>query len=614
MLGDRLYLGGINFNYLESTNQAEHYTYGNAPKNGLAAFRLSQRPANTGFVIGRAEQTVSPNTGCAPPGLRCPARGMVVTSQPGNRIALADTAGNYTLVVDTGRYAVSQSIANNFLQRQVCPAAQAPRQAHIVSNGQAIIGQDFINQTFDCPRLDLQVLQPRFRLCSKSYIRLQYQNDGVAEEPSARIRLNLPPEVRILSSNRAYRVDADSSYVFDLGRLGAGQHGELLLRDTVSCIASPDSFARACYSARIEPLSLCSRIDAATLNWDGAWLDAVAQYIPLLDQTRVVIKNRGTAMADSTPAQLFSNNYRFLSKVKLGAGDSLVVLVPPAIRGNISLLLTQTPNCPLGSNSTLTHSGRNEARAFLHFGSGLLESYTVQACPTFRYSLDPNEKVVEPAGAVEPGTRLDYTIYFENYGNDTAYAVSVEDSLPAGLDVKSIKLGASSHPYQLEVEGTTAQPVLYFNFNPIKLTGKRQDSVLSKGQVQFSISTRPGVARGSVVSNRAHIYFDRNQAVTTAYARTPIAGESITSIKAKKADAPGITIYPNPTQGSCRIKLDVYKGQAGSQTLRLLTLQGQRVLERKINGQAELQLSGLPPGIYLVLVDGLKAERLIIVR
>ena len=44
----------------------------------------------------------------------------------------------------------------------------------------------------------------------------------------------------------------------------------------------------------------------------------------------------------------------------------------------------------------------------------------MQQCPSYRYSYDPNEKLVSPEGPVELGAELTYTIHFENYGNDTS--------------------------------------------------------------------------------------------------------------------------------------------------------------------------------------------------
>jgi uncharacterized repeat protein (TIGR01451 family) len=279
------------------------------------------------------------------------------------------------------------------------------------------------------------------------------------------------------------------------------------------------------------------------------------------------------------------------------------------------LQLAQPASCPLGSNSSLNHSGRGNARSFLNFGSGLLETYTVQACPIWRFSYDPNEKLVEPSGDIEPGTELDYTIHFENFGNDTAYAVTVEDTLPQGLDVKTIKLGASSDKYSLEMAGTEANPILYFHFREIKLTGKKQDSIRSKGQVSFRIRTKADVVRGSVISNRAHIYFDRNEAVTTEFVHSPIATLGVLTGNENVVHSNNqLILAPNPA--SRTVKIWFTKSRATVQNpvpVQIICLDGREVKQISYTG-IQTEVTGLQPGVYIVQSAGSKPQKLIIVQ
>jgi uncharacterized repeat protein (TIGR01451 family) len=590
---------------------------GTSRKNGIHAFNVKSSPAITGYAQGRVTQIVSPATGCNPTVPQKSARGMLIRSTPSGRIALSDTGGYYTIPLELGNHSVVQTIGNNQLQRQVCPVPPvAGHTFSLASAGSASLGNDFINQTYDCPRLDLKVLDPRFRLCSRTSFQIQYQNDGVAPQPNARIRVNLPEEIRILSASRPYIKDVDSSYVFDLGTLQPGQYGTITTVDTIACPAQPDSLARACFSARIEPLSLCANIDPATILWDGAWLDAVARYNSVNNKVRVVVYNKGSNMADSTTMRLTGPGLIYKDgKIKLAAGDSLVTLCEPAVQGSLQLQLAQPASCPLGSNSSLNHSGRGNARSFLNFGSGLLETYTVQACPIWRFSYDPNEKLVEPSGDIEPGTELDYTIHFENFGNDTAYAVTVEDTLPQGLDVKTIKLGASSDKYSLEMAGTEANPILYFHFREIKLTGKKQDSIRSKGQVSFRIRTKADVVRGSVISNRAHIYFDRNEAVTTEFVHSPIATLGVLTGNENVVHSNNqLILAPNPA--SRTVKIWFTKSRATVQNpvpVQIICLDGREVKQISYTG-IQTEVTGLQPGVYIVQSAGSKPQKLIIVQ
>jgi uncharacterized repeat protein (TIGR01451 family) len=302
-------------------------------------------------------------------------------------------------------------------------------------------------------------------------------------------------------------------------------------------------------------------------------------------------------------------------KIKLAAGDSLVTFCDPAIQGSIQLQLAQPASCPLGSNSRLNHSGRGTARSFLNFGSGLLETYTVQACPVWRFSYDPNEKLVEPSGDIEPGTDLDYTIHFENFGNDTAYAVTVEDSLPAGLDVTTFKAGASSDTYEVEFGGDVNQPVVYFHFREIKLTGKKQDSIRSKGQVSFKIRSKDNVVRGSKISNRAHIYFDRNSAVTTEYVHSPIATLGVLTGNDNIVHSNNrMILAPNPASGTVKIWFTNSRATVQNPVpVNITSLDGREVKRLMYTG-SQTEVTGLHPGVYIVQSAGSKPQKLIIVQ
>ena len=617
ILGDRLLMGVLNFNLAVYQYTPRISFVVNSFKNGIHAFGLKSTPANTGYIQGRVRQVVSPATGCNPTVPQKSVNGMMIRTAPSNRIALTDTGGYYSIPVLIGNHTVKQTIENNFLQRQVCPVPPIlAHNASIPSAGSASLGNDFINQTYDCPRLELSIIEPRFRLCSRTSIGIHYRNDGIAPQPNARIRVNLPEEIRILSASRPFTKDVDSSYVFDLGTLQPGQHGTITTVDTIACPAQPDSLARACFSARIEPLSLCSNINPSSIAWDGAWMDAVARYNPLSNKVRVAIYNKGASMADSSTIRLTGPGLIYKDgKYKLAAGDSLVTLCEPAVQGSIQLQLAQPASCPLGSNSSLNHSGRGTARSFLNFGSGLLETYTVQACPTWRFSYDPNEKLVEPQGDIEPGTDLDYTIHFENYGNDTAYAVTVVDSLPAGLDVTTFRPGASSDTYELEMGGDVNQPIVYFHFREIKLTGKKQDSIRSKGQVSFKIRSKDNVVRGSKISNRAHIYFDRNSAVTTEYVHSPIATLGVLTGNDNIVHSNNrMVLAPNPASGTVKIWFTNSRATVQNPVpVNISSLDGREV-KRLIYTGSQIEVTGLEPGVYIVQSAGSKPQKLIIVQ
>jgi uncharacterized repeat protein (TIGR01451 family) len=155
---------------------------------------------------------------------------------------------------------------------------------------------------------------------------------------------------------------------------------------------------------------------------------------------------------------------------------------------------------------------------------------------------DPNVKTVEaPAASFVPATDglFNYTIQFQNTGNDTAINVEVLDTLDSDLDVTTFVPGASSHPYTIDLTG---QGVIHFYFNNILLPDSTTDEMHSHGFVSFQIHSKANLPHGATVLNQSNIVFDFNPPVNTnttintvdltlavnASATTICAGQSVT--------------------------------------------------------------------------------------
>ena len=129
-------------------------------------------------------------------------------------------------------------------------------------------------------------------------------------------------------------------------------------------------------------------------------------------------------------------------------------------------------------------------------------------------SFDPNEKHVTPEGNFLPALNdfMNYTILFQNTGNDTAFNVVIIDTLDANLDVTSFTPGAASHPFETELSG---QGIVKFIFNNILLPDSIVDEPNSHGFVSFSIKLNNDLPHHTLISNTSDIYFDFNPSIKT---------------------------------------------------------------------------------------------------
>jgi uncharacterized repeat protein (TIGR01451 family) len=619
MMADRLYTGyGKRYFSRFYGENSTPYSFGTSIKDGLQGFLLNSSSADYGFVQGKIQRVIGPASGCNPPGERFDVPERIIKDDSTGQLTLTDQQGFYSLPLKPGTFSLRQQINNITLDRQICPSPLNPALiANLEAAGEVSMDNNFLNQGLLCPRLTMQLNMGRFRLCAVNRFSIRFGNDGLAAEPNARIRLSLPPLVKILSANAPFSKDADSAVTFDIGNLNPGEFRTLNVVDTIGCPTSPDSTIRACFSARMEPVAPCSDVPPATLGWDGAWLDAVSRYNPNTQQIRIVLRNRGDNMTDSVPYGLrkFTNTQLILArigKVKLAAGDSLAMLVDADEFTTTGLNVGQTLNCPLGTSGSLVHFGRNDSKAYLAFWDGWLSRQTFTACPPFRFSYDPNEKLVEPSVPfVDPGTMLDYTIHFENYGNDTAFSVVVVDSLPAGVLPETFEFMGSSHPCRIDLSGNTEKAVLTFAFIPIKLAAKKQDSTLSKGQLSFRIRLRDGLEPGSEHQNRAFIFFDRNEPIITNFAVTRITPPDVpTGVDGLKTNPNrNMTVFPNPNRGDFEIQVPA--GFENS-TLRILYATGLEVKRLTGGAQKAHSVKDLPPGVYFIQVAGLQTSRMVV--
>lgn len=129
-----------------------------------------------------------------------------------------------------------------------------------------------------------------------------------------------------------------------------------------------------------------------------------------------------------------------------------------------------------------------------------------------RGSFDPNDKLVTPEGIIAADDWLTYQVRFQNTGTDTAFTVVVRDMLDDDLDLTTLEVGASSHPFDFTIVNPRE---LVWTFNNILLPDSNVNEPESHGFLKFKVRPVVGIAPGTFLENSAAIYFDFNQPVIT---------------------------------------------------------------------------------------------------
>ncbi|MFD2718360.1 IPT/TIG domain-containing protein [Hymenobacter monticola] len=497
---------------------------------------------------------------------------IAVVAEPGSYYGLSNANGQYAIAVDTGAYTVHQELPTHEVGRTIAQGCASPYTLRFVGHGNSLSGPDFADQVSTAPYLRVSVGSTRRRRCFRNTTTVSYANTGFAPAPNAVVTVTLPQYVVFISANAPHTRDAQGNYLFQVGTLAPQTSGTLVIQDSV-----------ACGNPAIRGLTVCTRASITPPNtypapptWNRASVTVQGRVQPG-NQVRFVLRNTATtAMTDSLPFRLYQNtDLALLHHYQLGAGDSLVLRVP-ATRPVVRLEADQPTGHPtqrvasstvevaaLGSagqpNPAMTASPPNQPGP-----------ETAEDCLPIIDSFDPNDKQVTPTGTTAQhytptGVPLSYQIRFQNTGTDDAYRVEVTDTLAADLDLRTLRVGAASHPYRLAVAGH-GRPVLTFTFDNINLPPSTRDAAGSNGFVQFSIQPKAGLPARALVQNNADIFFDYNPPI-----RTNTTTNRIYDVPAVVEPAVAQP-YANVLASPVLTQLSPAQGRAGT----LVTLSGQR--------------------------------------
>ena len=217
-------------------------------------------------------------------------------------------------------------------------------------------------------------------------------------------------------------------------------------------------------------------------------------------------------------------------------------------------------------------------------------------------SRDPNEKHANPYSKLiyNKDSTIDYTINFQNTGNASTHFVIVRDSLDLNLDPKTVILTGSSHPVKFNNDGR----LLTFTFDPVVLTDSAHDERHSHGSVSFKVKLKPNLPVGTVIKNKANIYFDYNAPVPTNTTVNTI--QRLLGIL-NVDEASKVIVRPNPFTESTTISFS--NPNQDKYSLTLHDIEGRIVKTMESSEETfEIQREQLPAGVYIYRLTNLTTK------
>ncbi len=504
-----------------------------------------------------------------------------------------DANGHYIFFVDTGTYQVAIQNPNN-IWWAYCDSSQTITLPTLFATDTV----DFIALPLSfCPLMTVNIGIPQLRRCFNNDVFVSYCNQGAETAESAWVDLTLDPYLTFISSAQPHTVLGSNTIRFFVGDIGSGECSQFHLIAQVDCDSTVVGQTH-CVTAHGFPDTLCTIVP----SWSGANIEALVSCGDTALQ--FILKNTGSAHSQSLDYIIIEDDIVLMTGQQDYDVADQMVLEFPANGRTWRIESEQEPGHPF---STLALAFAEGCGGFNSLG--YINQFTVNGiqpswhrmCVENIGSYDPNDKQGFPNGVgpdhnIRPGQTIDYLIRFQNTGTDTAFTVTVRDTLSPFLNPLNIRPGASSQPYTWELSG---QGVISFTFKNIMLPDSNVNEPASHGFVQFSIAPYADVPLGSVIENSAAIYFDFNVPVITNTTWHTIQQNIISStvLPQSPTQESRLEVWPNPF--SEHTIIHVGQKTSGPLQLNVFNNIGDMVAQKSAVGpDIELNIKHLPTGVY----------------
>ncbi len=465
------------------------------------------------------------------------------------------------------------------------------------ANHENDFGFGFEQQDPYCASLSVDLGTEALRHCFENQYQVFYCNNSLGTVGDAYIEIELDEFLEYTGSSLPYANAEGNVYRFDIGTLGPLECGSFSLDIFVACEA--EMGLTHCTEAHIFPDDPCDEPDEA-------WSGAIVEVSGFCDDEGVhmIIENVGNGnMPEPRNYIVVEDVVMFSSSpFQLDAGMDMQIDFP-ANGSTWRLEAEQEPGYQGYSQNAVAVEGCGgiDMTGLVNiFGFNDEPNFASVDCQPNVSSFDPNDKQAFPTGYsnanyIEANTEIEYMIRFQNTGTAPAFKVVLLDTLSGYLDPATLQTGAASHPYRAELVGGN---ILKFTFDGIVLPDSTTNEPASHGFVKFKIDQLPDIPNGTVILNRAGIYFDANPVVVTNEVMHTIGEHFITvSVGAVLLPETEVKVFPNPYNESTRFTIE---GQIVEQGfLSLYNSSGQLVFEKEFEGkQFELQGNDLKTGLY----------------
>lgn len=406
----------------------------------------------------------------------------------------------------------------------------------------------------NCPELEVDISTALLRPCINNTYDVHYCNNGLFVASNAKLRIKFDRKLLVQSNgiDLPYTFLGNNEYLIELGDIQPGVCNEIQVQTALACDTVEGM--THCTEAEITADNFCT----PSLNSDGSIIDGNASCED--DSIRFELLNIGESMSQElyyiviedealrmilpsfdlfewNEAEIIHSNIviedealffdanilndidvSFIigtfqlaaggkKEIKVESNNSTWWLLTPQSYTELDRLVTQAAMEGCGTEldemsvGHITQMPQND----------LANSVSID-CQENVSSIPMIEKKASPLGInvgeenlIAHNTALDYYIRFQNTEDESISTIYIKDTLSSLLDTETLRMGASNHDYSWSLNGN----VLTVAFEDINLPSSAIDEVGSYGYIKFKIDLKSGIAEGSILSNRATVYFDQ---------------------------------------------------------------------------------------------------------
>lgn len=512
-----------------------------------------------------------------------------------NHQGSTDANGRFTLLPAPGNY-VARLIAPNDLW-EICE-----NDVPIVVG----VGEDelpmlnfLVRPRASCPALTIDVSTPFIRRCFENRYYVDYCNQGTSEATEVAVEIGLDTFFQYIGSSIPPVQVTGDQLIFEIDTLAAGDCGTLYIDFVLDCEA-PLGLTH-CLEAHIFPDSLClDEITGPQISIDGACtgdslhfeLRNIGTEDMLVPDKFVVIEDDVIFLEDNF--QLPQSETRLVS---FAANGRTYRMQAPEFPGNpkTKLVSKTIEGCGENSEGVISLGFVNQ------FPAPDQATFVAIDCQENIGSFDPNDKQGFPIGVsedhfIEPNTTIEYLLRFQNTGTDTAFNITLVDTIDPGFDLNTIQVGAASHPFLWTVQDRT----LLFNFSQILLPDSSTNEAASHGFVKFKIEPREELPLQTLLRNEVDIYFDFNEPIRTNQTLHTINEQFLDIIQETVPLGPNgilLQVFPNPSREGVTFKIKGGTLGEGA-VIRIYDALGRLIRQAPFQTYYLLERRSLQQGIY----------------